>query len=218
MNADKFAEKLKELNACSDAIAWATGKSLTKAWQECHRPDWMMWLLGRSTVSKKVIATIAVGFAEQCVHNATKYPDVAKCIEVIKRFLAGNATQEELSAARSAAWSAAESAAWSAASAARSAAWSAAWSAASASSAARSAADSAASAARSAASAASAAESAASAASASSAAQEELSAARSAAWSAESAARSAARSAAGSANCDIIRKHVSPDEITSLLK
>jgi len=125
MNAIEFTNHLIKLNACSEARQWAEGKSLVDAWDQCNDPQWMMWLLGRSTVNKKVIATIAVEFAEQCVHNASEYPDVAKCIEVAKRFLAGDASREELSAAWSAAWSAA-----SAAESARSAAWSAAWSAA----------------------------------------------------------------------------------------
>jgi hypothetical protein len=110
-----------------------------------------------------------------------------QAIKVKRKWLEGNATNEELSAARSAAESAARSAARSAAeSAARSAAWSAAWSA--ARSAARSAAWGAArSAARSAAE----------------------SAARSAAWSAAwSAARSAAWSAAWSAFNDILEKQL----------
>jgi hypothetical protein len=135
---------LTKLNACSDAKAWAAGKTLEQAWQECQRPDWMLWLLGQSAVNKKVIVTIAVEFAEQCVSNASAYPAVAQCIAVVKRFLNGEAGPEELSAARSAAWSAAWSAASAALSAAESAARSAAWSA-------RSAARSAESAARSAA-------------------------------------------------------------------
>jgi len=121
MNAIEFTNHLIKLNACSEARQWAEGKSLVDAWDQCNDPQWMMWLLGRSTVNKKVIATIAVEFAEQCVHNASEYPDVAKCIEVAKRFLAGDASREELSAA----WSAARSAA-----AAAESAWSAAWSAA----------------------------------------------------------------------------------------
>ena len=122
MDAEQFAAKLDSLDACTNARAWAKGKTLIVAWQECQRPDWMLWLLGRSTVGKRVIATIAVEFAEQCVHNASGYPAVAECIAVTRRFIEGVATQEELSAALSAAESAAESARSAAESAAESAA------------------------------------------------------------------------------------------------
>ena len=149
-------ELLNKLNACQEAKQWAAGKTLSQAWVECNRPDWMLWLLGRSSINKKTIATIAVEFAESCAHNAKDYPAVAECIAVVKRFLAGEATQDELLAARSAAWGAAELAAWAAA---ELAAWAA---------------------------------------------------ARAAAWGAES--------TAWAANCEIIRKHVSADEICKLFR
>ena len=151
---------LDELNACQEAKQWAAGKTLSQAWQECQRADWMLWLLGRSPINKKTIATIAVEFAESCAHNAKDYPAVAECIAVVKRFLAGEATQDELLAARSAAWGAAELAAWAAA---ELAAWAA---------------------------------------------------ARAAAWGAES----TAWAAEGAVNCEIIRKHVSADEICKLFR
>lgn len=109
MNAEQFAEKLNQLNACNDARAWAAEKTLSQAWQECQKPEWMLWLLGRSTANKTAIATIAVEIAELSAANASAYPAVAECIAVVKRYLAGTATAEELSAAESAA-SAAKSA------------------------------------------------------------------------------------------------------------
>ena len=166
-------ELLNKLNACQEAKLWAAGKTLSQAWQECQRADWMLWLLGRSQIDKKTIATIAVEFAETCVHNAKDYPAVAECITTAKKYLSGQATQEELAAAESSVL-AAESAAESAA---RLAAW-AAWAAGVAG----------------------------------------VAGVAGAAASAESSARLAARSAARSANCEIIRKHVSADEICKLFR
>ena len=111
MNEFAFQAKLKSLDACSNAMAWAAGKTLSQAWQECQRPDWMLWLLGRSSINKKVIATIVVEIAELSAANAAAYPAVAECIAVAKRYLADSATRQELSAAASAAETAAESAA-----------------------------------------------------------------------------------------------------------
>ena len=73
-------------------------------------------------------------FAEAVLENADD-PRVGDCLNTVRAYCCGMATESNLSAARSAAWSAARSAAWSAAwsaaeSAARSAARSAAWSAA----------------------------------------------------------------------------------------
>ena len=115
---------LNELKACQEAKLWAAGKTLSQAWVECNRADWMIWLLGRSQINKKIIATIAVEFAETCVHNAKNYPAVAECITTVKKYLSGQATQEELSAAESSVL-AAESAAELAARAAAWAAWAA---------------------------------------------------------------------------------------------
>jgi hypothetical protein len=181
---------LERLNACYDARQWATGKTVVEAWNTCQRPDWMFWLLGRASVPVKTIALTAVDIAESVAHHAAKYPAVRECIDVVRKYLAGGASLQELLAARSAAQSArfaAESAARSAAQSARSAAESAA----------RSAAESAAQ---------SAAWSAAESAAQSAAWSAAESAARSAAWSAARFAWSAAQSAA----CDVIRRHV-PD-------
>jgi hypothetical protein len=37
--------RLKELNACSEAIDWVGSRTFEEAWKECERPDWMFWLL-----------------------------------------------------------------------------------------------------------------------------------------------------------------------------
>ena len=42
----KFADKLIELDACEDAWEWVGNRELRRAWTECQRSDWMLWLLG----------------------------------------------------------------------------------------------------------------------------------------------------------------------------
>ena len=39
----KLNNRLKELNACSEAREWVGDKSLKKAWERCKRGDWMFW-------------------------------------------------------------------------------------------------------------------------------------------------------------------------------
>jgi hypothetical protein len=41
-------DKLKKLNACSEAIQWAEQQdNEQQAWDDCHRGDWMLWLCGK---------------------------------------------------------------------------------------------------------------------------------------------------------------------------
>jgi hypothetical protein len=38
---------LKDLGVCDEAIAWMEGRTDPfEAWNECHRGDWLLWLLG----------------------------------------------------------------------------------------------------------------------------------------------------------------------------
>ena len=43
-----FTEKLKELNACSEAVKWCESYStLQEAWDVCERGEWSLWLVGK---------------------------------------------------------------------------------------------------------------------------------------------------------------------------
>ena len=153
----KFTEALNNMEACADAVEWVGKRGLKRAWRECDRPDRMLWLLGemagrKGWPTKDEIVLLACSFAEDCADNAGKWEPVCReTIAVVRRFVAGEATRDELSAAESArfaAWSArfaAESARFAAESArfAAESAWSAAESAWSAAESARFAAESA---------------------------------------------------------------------------
>jgi hypothetical protein len=41
-------QRLENLNACSEARQWVGDKSLPEAWATCERPDWVLWLAGRT--------------------------------------------------------------------------------------------------------------------------------------------------------------------------
>jgi hypothetical protein len=127
----KLATILSHLGACTDARVWAkTQPDLETAWRECKRSDWMLWLLARTTLNQDDprLRLTACDFAEAALIYVPAGEDRPRqAIEVGRRFAAGDATREELSAARSAAGGAARSAARGAArSAARGAAWAAA--------------------------------------------------------------------------------------------
>lgn len=99
--------------------------------------DDALWALRACDDAEKFSRLLACDYAEHVLHILeAKYPDdyrPRKAIEVARRYARGEATEEELAAARAAAWDAAwdaADAAWAAAwAAARAAAWDAAWAA-----------------------------------------------------------------------------------------
>ena len=124
-----IAEFCELHSACDDGREWALAncKTMQGVW-DTAKPDWLMWVATRPGVlDDRTLRLFAVFCARSVEHRLTDQRS-RDAIDVAERFANGNATAEELSAARDAARSAAESAAESAALAAESAAWSAEWS------------------------------------------------------------------------------------------
>jgi hypothetical protein len=118
------AARIKHLEPCQDATKWAKGyTSPVKAWRECQRGDWMLWLVGKvsgppeSEGRKKLVlcacecARLALPIFENRYLNDGR---VRKCIETAERWAKGEATIEELRQARSAAYAAYAAAAYAA--------------------------------------------------------------------------------------------------------
>jgi hypothetical protein len=48
MTDKHWADALRDMNACGDAVQWArTMPSAAQAWRRCHRADWLLWIAGR---------------------------------------------------------------------------------------------------------------------------------------------------------------------------
>lgn len=118
-----FSEKLNEIGACGEAVAWAEGLGdvqADQAWTLCDRGDWLLWWLGATTTADT--SSIAFWCAERARQSALLAigPEagarLAACAPIIDRATAR--------AAREAAWEGGARAAWEAAAAA--AAWEAA--------------------------------------------------------------------------------------------
>ena len=131
---------LKKHDACREGAAYAlTQNSMKEVWDNCPKIDWLLWILIKEEKSsEKELRLFAVWCARQVQHLMTDKRSL-DALDVAERFARGNATAEELTAARTAAWdaawaaerAAAEAAARTAArTAARGAAWDAAWDAA----------------------------------------------------------------------------------------
>ena len=113
MNAKQFAALLVELNACSEAREWASGKSLAVVWKTCKRGDWLLWLCGKMAdkpnwPTRKEVVLAACDCAELALKYVPKGEErPRKCLETVRAWAAGNATIHEVRTARAAAYDAA---------------------------------------------------------------------------------------------------------------
>lgn len=138
MSVIKFCDRHA---ACGHVREWALAncRDMDHAW-ETLRPEWLIWVATRSGVlDDRTLRLFAVWCARQ-VQHLMKYPSSVAALDVAERFANGDATADELAAARNAAsdaasdaaWDAASDATWAAAWAASDSAWDSAWDAASA--------------------------------------------------------------------------------------
>jgi hypothetical protein len=131
MTPKEFCEATK---ACSAGREFALKyQSMNEVWEHCPKVDWLLWITDKT--GRPDDRTLRI-FAVWCARN-TPLPDGRKtgnlitdprslaALDVAERFANGQASRDELDAARVAAWAAA----WAAWDAARIAAWDAAWAA-----------------------------------------------------------------------------------------
>ena len=115
---------LARLHACSEARDWSAGKTLEQAWAECPRGDWMLWLAGHLDIDRKVLVRAACA----CARLALPFVPAdetrpLKAIEAAEAWTRGEATIEDVRAARVARVARAAALAAAAACAAAEAAW-----------------------------------------------------------------------------------------------
>ena len=111
-------------NACCEGRGWAlmNCRTMVDVWQTA-KPEWLMWVATRQGVlDDRTVRLFACWCVRQVWHLLADERS-RNAVEVAQRFAVGDATEQELVAARDAAWAAA----WAAArAAARDAAWAAA--------------------------------------------------------------------------------------------
>ena len=116
---ESLNDLLIRLDACTKAKTWcSTQPDLVTAWQDCRRGDWMLWLLDamdyEDPKNYRLIACACVRDTPLAdgrkVWDLLTDPRSRNAVEVAERFAIGEATQEELDAARDAAWAAARDA------------------------------------------------------------------------------------------------------------
>jgi hypothetical protein len=102
----KFAEWLKNHNACSSSYTETRGKSLSEWWDSTERPEWMVWVLRRLSETKNnkaLMVAISIKCAKSVLHLV---PDgelrPKKAIDAAEKWLA-EPTEENRKAANAAA-------------------------------------------------------------------------------------------------------------------
>jgi len=89
----------KRSRPCSDAREWAESNPDPRvAWETCERGDWMLWIAARLGID---VRPLAIEIARSVLHYlpaGERRPWEA--LEVAERYLAGEATLEELQVAR----------------------------------------------------------------------------------------------------------------------
>lgn len=98
-----WTDKLRNLDACSDAVRWASAyQTAQAAWDACVRPDWMIWLALKTGVSERVLWRAEVRMARLVEHLMTDERS-RHALDMREAWLDGHATDDEMAAARAAA-------------------------------------------------------------------------------------------------------------------
>jgi len=95
-------------DACTDGLKWALAncETMQDAWEKCSS-DHLLWIASRTGVlTDKELRLFAVFCARQNLHLLTDQRSI-DAIDIAEKFANGEATTEELSAARAAALDAA---------------------------------------------------------------------------------------------------------------
>jgi len=100
-------ELLIKLDACDDAIKWASDKKWEEIYNTCHRGDWLLWLFKKTNPDDLQLLTLAKGHCANTVRHLMKDERSVNAVDTAISFGEGKATREELDAAYAAAYAAA---------------------------------------------------------------------------------------------------------------
>jgi len=114
-----FQTLLESIEACPEARWWVGERSLAAAWEDCERPDWMLWLVAKMMGQEgwpehhqTVLAVCAIAEAVLPVFEAfcPDDPRPRVALATARAWTNGKATLEEVQIAAKAAYSAADAA------------------------------------------------------------------------------------------------------------
>ena len=97
-----FTEYLKSIKACSDAVEWASNKTVEEVVATCHRGDWLLWLANKCEIGLQPL-TLAKGHCANTVRHLMKDDASLKAVDTAIAFGEGRASRNELDIAYAAA-------------------------------------------------------------------------------------------------------------------
>ena len=100
-----FANELKQLHACKEAIDWVEENNYTtfeEAWGNCHRGDWMLWFANKKQVDIRLL-TLAKARCVKLIIHLIKDERSREAVDVSEQYGLGQATSKVLDAAHDAA-------------------------------------------------------------------------------------------------------------------
>ena len=109
MDNKELIEKLKELGLCGEAIDWVKENNydLNQVWENCHRGDWLIWLLVKTkSLTKKEEVAVALECAKT-VQHLMKDERSFDALQACYNYVDGKISKEELRDAADAAYAAA---------------------------------------------------------------------------------------------------------------
>ena len=92
---------LKSIGACESAVEWAGDKTIEQVVAECHRGDWLLWLVQKCGVELQP-PTLAKGCCANTVRHLMTDERSLKAVDIAIAFGEGRATADELNAASAA--------------------------------------------------------------------------------------------------------------------
>ena len=63
----KLQQALDNLWACQDSIRWVNGKTPAKAWKECKRADWLLWIVAHLAMDHKYYKRALAAATSACI-------------------------------------------------------------------------------------------------------------------------------------------------------
>jgi hypothetical protein len=87
--------KLEKLKACREAIEWCGNRTPERAYTECERGDWLLWMAPRSGVDPKLV-TLASCDCANTVKHLTKDKTPGRLLRLVRKWVKGEATQQEV--------------------------------------------------------------------------------------------------------------------------
>ena len=93
---ENLKQKLLELKACNEAIAWSNGKNINEVWETCPRGDWMLWLFSRTNSGDFKLLTLAKGHCANTVRHLMKDQRSLDAVDAAIKFGNGEISIDEL--------------------------------------------------------------------------------------------------------------------------